>query len=190
MVSARRHLRAGALALALLLAGLSAAEPAAPEAEAVPEVTASAGSWLGAAEKGQWARARVTLATGPGRTLTVQREQKVTQVTVDAQGRHVTVASTVASGGNDEKHEQRFLAPAGPHEAEPEPAAEKAAGETLTVAGAKLACEVTVRKLDPAGPAPHAVKTWTCAQVPLGGLVRVEHDGKPVFELLDFGPRK
>ena len=43
---------------------------------------------------------------------------------------------------------------------------------------------------EPDGASKLTVKTWSSDSVPLGGMVRIEQNGKTVYELLDFGREK
>jgi hypothetical protein len=53
----------------------------------------------------------------------------------------------------------------------------------IGVGGRELECEAR----DTAGPGNTVTRTWVSRQVPLGGVVRIERDGKAVLTLRDFG---
>jgi hypothetical protein len=63
----------------------------------------------------------------------------------------------------------------------------KDADEQVVVGKHRLRCRV-YEETRADGPGKQVtVRTWVCPSVPLGGTLRIEHNGKTVYELLDFG---
>ena len=172
--------------LVLLLSALAVTGLSAVEAQVPPETAVPPSAWQARAETQQWAKARLALMLPDGRQAELVRTLRVTEAKADAQGRHATVEVTTEHAGNKEIAVERYVVSAtAPAEAVRE---EKDLGQqTLTLGGTKLACRATERTT--VGPPPVSIRTWTSDQVPLGGTVRIEHDGKVVFELLDYGPK-
>jgi len=180
------------LCAALLARLLPAAEETPPAAEATPAdppvLRVSADAWQARAEAGVWTRVKLTVRMDGTPAAEVVRESRVESVTEDATGRHVTVAISAESGGNKDKIVQRYLVPAGTGADAPAPSTTPPPAAELTVAGRKLACTIQETE-ETAGSRKIKVRIWTAAEVPMGGTVRIEHDGAAAFELLDFGPR-
>lgn len=185
--------RAAVLLCALLMARLlPAAEETPPASEAAPAdppvLRVAADAWQARAETGAWTRVKLTVRLDGVPATEVVRESRVESITEDAAGRHVTVAVSAESGGNKDRIVQRYLTPAGAAADGPAPQATPLPAAELTVAGRKLACTVQETE-ETAGTRKIKVRIWTAAEVPMGGIVRIEHDGAVAFELLDYGPR-
>lgn len=165
--------------------------PAAPVAEKdpFPELTLPPQSSLAKAEKDQWVKARITVWIGEKRQIEVVRETHVKAVETDAKGKHITVETTNAAGGNKTTSTQRYLVLEAKTGTEPADEEKAQPAESVDVGGKKVECAVGLRD-ENAGGKTIAVKTWRSNQVPMGNFVRIEHDGKAVYELLDFGTRR
>jgi hypothetical protein len=159
-----------------------------PEAQTPAVIQVLAPSWQAAAQPGDWVLFRVRLILGAGRELETSQRISVTAVARNAQELVVTAVHETESGGNKERIAQVYRLPATAAPA-PAPAGREAGEEKLTVAGKRVSCVVRERT-EPDGANKLTVKTWTSDGVPLGGTVRIEQNGKTVYELLDFGREK
>ena len=190
--------RRGLLLLGFLVpfSSILSAESLVEAPPARSEIQVSATAWQASARIGEWVRIRTRVPLGGDRGVEVVQELRVQAVTEGAAVRLVTLAITTESGGNKEQTLQYFRVPPRASSASPpQPMktgveGEKEAGKAqLTVAGKTLKCLVRERT-EPDGLEKLKLKTWDAPGVPCGGTVRIEHNGKAVFELLDFGVSK
>ena len=160
----------------------------APDVRVPAEIRVLAPCWQAAAQPGDWVLVRTRLSLGAGRELETSQRISVTSVARNAQELVVTAVHETESGGNKERITQLYRLPVtGPPA--PGPAGREVGQERLTVGGKQLSCAVRERT-EPDGANKLTVKTWSSDGVPLGGMVRIEQNGKTVYELLDFGREK
>ncbi len=155
----------------------SASKPTAPGAEA--EAWAAGGAPfpnpVHDAQEGEWVRYRVTAPVG---------EVELTLEVVAIEGDQVAVAATVALQGRTatapvsrNPRSKAYQFPEGVTATwAPDP-------DALDVGGREVTCRVVTLTRE-GGP---SAKLWISPDVPLGGIVREERDGKIVRELIDFG---
>jgi hypothetical protein len=179
------------LLLVLWAGAARAATPgtkAAPDVRIPAEVRVLAPSWQAAAQPGDWVQVRTRLSLGAGRELETSQRITVTSVARGPEELVVTAVHETESGGNKERITQLYRLPVtGPPA--PGPAGREVGQEGLTIAGKRVSCMVRERA-EPDGANKLTVKTWSSDSVPLGGMVRIEQNGKRVYELLDFGREK
>jgi hypothetical protein len=183
--------QASAIFLVLWAGGAWGATPGPkprPEAGIPAEIQVRAPSWQAQAQPGDWVLVRTRLSLGAGRELETTQRTTVTSVAQNGQERVVTATHEAESGGNTERITQLYRLPV-TDSAAPVPAGKEAGQEKLTVAGKPLNCVVRERA-EPDGANRLTVKTWSSESVPLGGVVRIEQNGRTVYELLDFGRGK
>jgi len=151
-----------------------------------PEVAVPTSAWQARTVTGQWTKARIVMAVPGGAEKELVRTLRVVAVKEEGPHRHVRVDVNVNYAGNRETTVERYVAREDVQL--PAPAEEKNLGEqVLTVSGVKLVCRLTERttSADP----PVTIRTWNCDRVPLDAVVRIEHNGKAVFEVVDYGPK-
>jgi hypothetical protein len=152
---------------------------------ASPEIRLAGPCWQAQAQRGDWILVRVRLGAVADRPVETVQRTTVTAVTEEGPQRLVTVTHEVESGGNKEKLTQVYRLDADASKP-PGPAESSASEERRTVAGKALAFTVRERA-ETDGAEKATTKTWSSTLVPLGGCVRIERNGKAVYELLDFG---
>ncbi|MBE7462021.1 MAG: hypothetical protein HS116_00890 [Planctomycetes bacterium] len=153
------------------------------ETAALPEFPLQPGPWIEQARAGQWIRARLTIRLDAERRVEAVVTRSIEAVERDGEARLLRVKSRIEFAGVTETYEERLRVM--PPEADAPPASPQA--DDLKVAGQKLRCAVSESRLEKSG-RKEKVKTWTSAALAFG-VARVEIDGKPSYEVLEYGPR-
>ncbi|GMV81360.1 MAG: hypothetical protein AMXMBFR7_25440 [Planctomycetota bacterium] len=154
------------------------------ETPALPEFPLPPGPWIKQARAGQWIRARLSVRLDAERSVEAVVTRSIEAVERDGEARWLRVKSRIEYAGVAETYEERLrVLPPAAAEAPPN----SPQSDDLKVAGQKLRCAVGESSREESG-RKEKVKTWTNAALAFG-VARVEIDGKPSYEVLEYGPR-
>jgi len=137
-------------------------------------------------QTGDWIRFRVRLPVTEARHIEIVEKQTVLSITGKDTSRTATLRRWIENGGNtDSVVVKRPVAPARPPI--PDSGKKVTAQEKIRIGTTLLSCHVHEETRIGASERKWTIRTWRCDRVPLGGVVRIEHDEKAVYELLEFG---
>ncbi|MCK6473232.1 MAG: hypothetical protein L6R28_15925 [Planctomycetes bacterium] len=198
--SIRSPLPALAAALVCLAAAARAAEEARDDAKKPLEIeaTAAEATWLARAQAGDWITSRSTVRLDGETNVVTDARRSVWRVRdgeANDQGntRVVEVKEEAALGGNTSATEVHYrVKPASSDSADGSgnaPLGQAKGADKRKIAGKTVNCRVYERTVE-AGKRKVKIRTWRSDDLPLDGVARIEHDGKAVYEVLDFGRGK
>lgn len=168
------------------------------------QATEAEAAWLARVEAGDWITSRTTARLDGEASVVTDARRSVWRVRDEddkdnGRTRAVEIKEEAALGGNTSATAcvYRLPAPKGDRGAAPASADRftQAYGREIKdkdkrkIAGKTVNCRVYERTVE-AGPRKVKIRTWHTPGLPFDGVARIEHDGKVVYEVLDFGRGK
>lgn len=196
----RSPLPALAAALVCCAAATPAAEESKDDAKKPLEIEASGAEadWLARAQAGDWITSRSTVRLDDKTSVVTDARRSVWRVRDEAakdeaKTRVVEIKEEAALGGNTSAIEIHYrMKPAhstGADGGGEAPLGQAKGADKRKIAGKTVNCRVYERTVE-AGKRKVKIRTWRSDEVPFDGVARIEHDGKAVYEVLDFGRGK